>query len=110
MPPANRNVNNIYLDTSEFDCFNLNVDGSASRSKFRIRWYGETTGIVAKPKLEVKSKENLVGAKEAYPLPSFTLDPDFTIDPTRCVGGRRITHIHSHDFIGLPTGLVERIS
>jgi hypothetical protein len=80
-----RKVNNVYLDTSEFDCFNANVEGLPSRSKFRIRWYGETTGAIPKPKLEVKSKDNLVGSKDAYPLPSFTLDTSFTVQTLRDV-------------------------
>ena len=78
-----RYVNNIYLDTADFDCFNDNVDGAASRSKYRIRWYGDTLGDIGTPVLEVKSKENLIGTKTSYPLPSFTLDKTFTLDSLR---------------------------
>jgi len=37
-----RQVNNIYLDTLDFDCFHQNVDGHPSRSKMRLRWYGQS--------------------------------------------------------------------
>jgi hypothetical protein len=80
-----RFVNNIYLDTAEFDCFNDNVDGAASRCKYRIRWYGSTLGPVTAPVLEVKAKKNLVGTKASFPLPTFNLDQDFTADSLRSI-------------------------
>ena len=78
-----RYVNNIYLDTAEFNCFNDNVDGVASRRKYRIRWYGNTLGLVTAPVLEVKAKENLVGTKASFPLPTFNVDEEFTTDSLR---------------------------
>jgi SPX domain protein involved in polyphosphate accumulation len=75
-PP--RHVNNIYLDTPEMDCYYENIGGVEQRRKVRIRWYGDLFGAIRKPVLEFKIKDGLVGVKETYPFPSFTLDEHFT--------------------------------
>jgi len=42
-----RNVNNIYFDSSFLTNYYDNVDGLSNRIKVRIRWYGEqSTGAI----------------------------------------------------------------
>ena len=36
-----RSVNNIYLDTPDFETYRANVAGVSERKKYRVRWYGE---------------------------------------------------------------------
>lgn len=66
-----RYINNIYLDTNEFDFYFDNVSGKSSRRKARIRWYGDALGIIAKPVLEFKIREGMLGNKISFPLQSF---------------------------------------
>ena len=73
-----RYINNIYFDSIDKKSFFDNIDGVADRTKYRIRWYGDLFGLIEKPVLEVKIKKGLVGLKEIYPLPSFTVDKNFT--------------------------------
>jgi hypothetical protein len=70
-PP--RQVNNVYLDTTELDCLNDHLDGVFERSKLRFRWYGRDPSS-ARGILELKHKSSLVGWKEYNPIPvSFDL-------------------------------------
>lgn len=68
-----RQVNNIYFDTPGLKFFNDNVSGSASRTKVRIRWYGEDHRQIHSPVLEFKYKEGLVGRKSSFLLNDFEL-------------------------------------
>lgn len=57
-----RQVNNIYFDTLDYDDLKANIDGLFHRSKFRIRWYGcEETFY---PILEEKIKQGQLGYKK----------------------------------------------
>lgn len=69
-----RYINNIYLDTNEFDFYFDNVSGRSSRKKARIRWYGEKEGYVEKPVLEFKIREGMLGNKISFPLKPFHVD------------------------------------
>ena len=73
-----RQVNNIYFDTLNFQDYFDNVLGVSDRKKIRIRWYAETFGEIKKPVLEIKIKKGLVGDKWSYKLKPFKLDVDFT--------------------------------
>lgn len=73
-----RTVNNIYFDTHEHESFVANVDGSAQRTKVRIRWYGDMFGHIASPVLEVKRKNGNVGQKKSSALVPFDLGGQFT--------------------------------
>lgn len=72
-----RTVNNIYLDSPALRLYFLNVDGATERTKVRIRWYGERLGEVAKPVLEFKQKQGLLGTKDSFPLKGFKVDTNF---------------------------------
>lgn len=73
-----RQVNNIYFDTLGYNDYFDNVLGVSERKKIRIRWYGNTLGLIDKPVLEIKIKKGLVGDKWSFPLESFKLDNNFT--------------------------------
>lgn len=73
-----RQVNNIYFDTNEYKFYFDNVVGVADRQKARIRWYGETLGVIQKPKLEIKIKNGIVGDKWTFDLNPFTLESAIT--------------------------------
>ena len=73
-----RYINNIYFDTNDLDFYTDNVSGKGSRKKARIRWYGDLMGNIAKPVLEFKMREGMVGNKLSFPLKPFTLDNNFT--------------------------------
>lgn len=74
-PP--RRVNNIYLDTPLRSNYADNLLGAGNRIKARVRWYGALFGPAGSPTLEFKIKHGLVGWKETYPLPGFTIVPGF---------------------------------
>ncbi len=73
-----RYINNIYLDTNDMDFFTDNVSGKGSRKKARIRWYGDLMGNIAKPVLEFKMREGMVGNKLSFPLAPFSLNNNFS--------------------------------
>ncbi len=66
-----RFVNNIYFDTPALDFYYDNVEGRHDRIKVRIRWYGNFTGRIETPILEIKKKSGTVGTKESFVLPAF---------------------------------------
>jgi len=74
-----RRINNIYIDTLGFDNYYDNLFGNYQRLKVRIRWYGETYGIIGNPILEFKIKSNDLGAKMSIPLCSFDFNNNFDI-------------------------------
>ena len=69
-----RRVNNIYLDSLDFENYMDNIQGNSDRVKIRIRWYGEMFGLIEKPVLEIKIKQNKLGEKRRFPLKPFVLD------------------------------------
>ncbi len=69
-----RSINNIYFDSLDGTSHLENVEGNASRVKFRIRWYGDLLGQVDKPVLELKIKRGFLGRKESFRLTPFYLD------------------------------------
>jgi len=70
-------VNNVYLDDRDLGSFRTNVDGTAHRTKVRIRWYGDLFGQVERPTCEVKIKRGLVGTKRSHGLAPFPFGPGF---------------------------------
>jgi SPX domain protein involved in polyphosphate accumulation len=80
-----RFVNNIYFDTYSMQNYFANIDGLLHRTKCRIRWYDDLFGHIDKPVLELKIKDGLLGRKESFPLPSFTLEEKFDQDAIRSI-------------------------
>jgi len=66
-----RYVNNIYFDSIDMSSYFTSVNGTTSRIKIRIRWYGELFANILKPMLELKIKHGLLGRKESFPLKEF---------------------------------------
>jgi hypothetical protein len=75
-----RIVNNIYLDSPSLHFYFANLQGAATRTKVRIRWYGDLLGPVARPMLEFKNKQGLLGRKLSFPLKPFRLDGYFAAE------------------------------
>ena len=74
-----RNINNIYFDTSDFLCYRENIRGNSSRFKVRLRWYGNSFGIV-KPILEVKSKLGYLGKKQKATCARFDFSKGISLN------------------------------
>lgn len=68
-----RQVNNIYLDSLDFNLYQQNLDGVGPRKKYRIRWYGENIMKLTNPILETKIRINELGSKEYLSLSSTEL-------------------------------------
>ncbi len=71
-----RAINNIYLDTTELESYQNNIDGNQQRAKIRVRWYGELFGLI-KPVLEVKIRSGNLGKKLFFPIKGFVLKKGF---------------------------------
>lgn len=74
---ANRQINNIYFDTTNYTDYLATVNGNDIRKKYRIRWYGELTREDVQPHLECKYKKGLAGGKEICNLLPMNLDENF---------------------------------
>ena len=61
-----RQVNNIYFDTPDFQTWRHNTDGINQRKKYRLRWYGQGLEKITAPQFEIKIKHNELGSKEVY--------------------------------------------
>lgn len=59
-----RIINNIYFDNYDLDSFQENLSGISSRSKLRLRWYGDTFDPAAS-KMELKLRKSMLGWKIA---------------------------------------------
>ena len=95
-----RIVNNIYLDSIDLNSYYDNLIGISQRFKIRIRWYGKLGGLIQKPVLEIKIKNNDLGAKLSFPLNSFKIDKNLSM-------GVLIKEVISKS--NLPQWLVEHI-
>ena len=74
-----RTVNNIYFDSIDHDTYWMHVNGHSKRFKLRLRWYGALRGSISAGALELKIKENHLGRKFRYDLPSIELDNSFSL-------------------------------
>lgn len=72
-----RFINNIYLDSSDFQFYNNHREGNCLREKVRVRWYGDIWGEVLNAKLEFKIKRGAVGDKLVYDLIPFFVEERF---------------------------------
>lgn len=73
-----RRVNNIYMDSIDFENYHENIAGISKRIKIRVRWYGNLFGPIKSPFLEIKTKEGELGKKLSFPLKPFILDKNFS--------------------------------
>ena len=62
-----RTVNNVYFDNYDCDSYWENLTGCTSRTKIRLRWYGEGQSVT-QARLEFKSKRNRLGFKSGYSI------------------------------------------
>ena len=69
-----RTINNIYFDDANRSFYKMNVSGVGYRSKYRLRWYGDSFKEIVKPVLEIKKKFGEAGEKLLHPLPQLSLD------------------------------------
>ncbi len=60
-----RQVNNIYFDSLDFQSYKDNISGASSRLKVRYRWYGSSVEP-AQGALEIKCKRNQYSWKLIY--------------------------------------------
>lgn len=72
-PP--RLVNNVYFDNHTLFAYRENLVGASSRSKLRLRWYGDTFAP-DRGTLEVKRRRNMVGWKLSRATGGFDLARD----------------------------------
>lgn len=75
-----RQVNNIYLDSTTFQCFHQNIEGHPKRKKMRLRWYGDYDSPNQKSTLEIKNKDAELGWKD-----SFRIDGTLVTDSTSLI-------------------------
>ena len=83
---ADRQVNNIYLDTPEFKCFHENVEGHPQRKKLRLRWYGTSYMPTTPSVLEEKVKVQELGYKNSYKITNTIRSSADLLDATSQVG------------------------
>ncbi|MGB0863411.1 MAG: polyphosphate polymerase domain-containing protein [Saprospiraceae bacterium] len=69
-----RQINNIYFDTSTLSSYWDNVNGVAERKKYRVRWYNFDETKIEKPHFEVKGRINELGTKKIIRIDDFDLD------------------------------------
>ena len=69
----NRQVNNIYFDTADYQTGLQNIEGVNQRKKYRLRWYGQDLQQIDKPRFETKIKHNELGTKQIIQFESTQL-------------------------------------
>lgn len=72
-----RQINNIYFDTTNYTDYLASVNGSDERKKYRIRWYGDFKKDYITPHLECKYKKGLAGGKNMCEILPINLDDEF---------------------------------
>jgi len=63
-------VNSLYFDNENFDCFWDKEAGVSDRKKFRFRYYGHTVSDDQRVFLEIKRKNNALVIKDRILLPA----------------------------------------
>ncbi len=64
-----RYVNSVYFDSPGMRSYNSHISGEPVRKKVRIRWYGDESGLIENPVLELKEKNGGIGKKRSFSLP-----------------------------------------
>lgn len=73
-----RQINNIYFDTTGYSDYLASANGADMRKKYRIRWYGEQNQKEISSLLELKYKKGMVGSKKFVSMPTFSLENSFS--------------------------------
>ena len=68
-----RKINNLYFDNYLYENYKSNVYGISSRSKFRLRWYGELISDCIRY-FEIKYKRNMYGWKKKFLIKDFFIN------------------------------------
>lgn len=67
-----RKINSLYFDDYSFSSYVDSSSGNSSRSKYRIRWYGENSHFNdSNIYFEIKSKDGNAGIKKIFPINNF---------------------------------------
>jgi len=69
----NRQVNNIYFDTPDYQTGLQNIEGVNQRKKYRLRWYGTDLQYIENPRFETKIKHNELGTKQIISMDNTQL-------------------------------------
>lgn len=69
-----RTINNCYLDDEAMTFYHQNVAGDDKRSKYRLRWYGNSFSQIENPVIEIKKKHGAVGDKLSFALKGMQAD------------------------------------
>ena len=74
-----RFINNVYLDSFNYDNYDDNINGEQVRKKIRIRWYGDLFGKI-NPSLEIKERKGSLIKKTVQDFPSFYLNKNKSLN------------------------------
>lgn len=72
-----RQINNIYFDSHNYNAYNANISGTSNRTKVRYRWYGQSFQPI-EGALEIKCKRNFFSWKKIYTINKTLHRPDST--------------------------------
>ena len=72
-----RQINNIYFDSHNYNAYNANIYGTSNRTKVRYRWYGQSFQPI-EGALEIKCKRNFFSWKKIYTINKTLHRPDST--------------------------------
>ena len=69
-----RKVRSIYFDDLDFNSYYQNIQGLSNRTKYRLRWYGDTFKESLNAQFELKIKNNKTNSKEIYKVNKIHFD------------------------------------
>lgn len=72
-PYSPRRINSLYFDTIDFNSLEESMEGFSTRSKVRLRWYGNQKSLTTAT-LEIKRKKGIFSWKKLYSK-QFTVNP-----------------------------------
>ena len=82
-PP--RQINNVYLDSEDFSCYQDHIAGLGIRQKYRLRWYGPFGGGPVPVVLERKLRTGQVACKRRVNLGVFDTADGLSVGTIRKV-------------------------
>ena len=69
-----RKVRSIYFDDLNFSSYYENIEGLSDRTKYRLRWYGDTFKESSNAQFEFKIKCNKTNSKEIFKVNNIHFD------------------------------------